>query len=112
MKRELAMCSVFAFLYGCGNQPTQPVEPLPIVQPKQQVNIPPSLLEDCPPIKRLPVQKYSQKETLGPVKTWTNQYTDCANNHHALASLAAQAVNIAVPAASAPVAASAPMVPK
>jgi hypothetical protein len=102
MKRYLAMSYVFTLLYGCGSQPTITATPLPIVAPKEEVNIPPELLEKCPPMKTLPVRKYAQGETLVTAQTWQDMYTACANKQAKLSDLTAEAFDITktpVPAA-------------
>jgi hypothetical protein len=103
--RAVAMSATFILLYGCGSAPTKAPDPLPIVQPDKQVNIDPYLLQDCPKISHVPVQAYTQGQTLTPTKTFLDMYSECAGKHAKLSRLAASAFNLD---ASAPVAASAP----
>lgn len=104
--RATAMAATFILLYGCATTPPPP-PPLPIVAPDKTVNIDPYLLEACPPIQHVPVQKYTQGQTLVPTQKFLDQYSECAGKHNKLSKLAADAFNIATPA-SATSAASAP----
>lgn len=95
MKRCLALFCLIAFLYGCGAaQLTVSATPLPVVAPDTKVNVPPEILAKCPPVKSLPVRKYSQGESLITVQTWQDMYTACANKQSKLSDLTAKAFNI------------------
>lgn len=106
-RRGLAAAATFVLLYGCGNQPVK-TDPLPIVQPTQQVNVDPTLMTYCPTVPHLSVQKYSQRQTLDPVKFWQNLYTECAGKQRKLVDLAADAFKLPKPQPPAP--ASAPVI--
>lgn len=105
--RAAAMAATFAVLYGCATAP-QPADPLPIVAPRESVNIDPKLVTYCPAQSHIPRQKYTQKQSLQIAEYWENLYTACAGQQRKLVDLTAKAFNLQTP--QPPVPASAPVI--
>jgi len=103
-KRSMAASLVFGMLYGCGTQPPQP-NPVPVVPEKTTVNVDPALVTYCEQQPHIPVQKYSQKQSLQAAEYWQNLYTVCAGKQRKLVDLTAKAFNLPTPQPPKPAAA-------
>ena len=103
-KRSMAMSVVFGMLYGCAGQQPQP-NPVPVVPQKTTVNVDPTLVTYCETQPPIPVQKYSQKQSLQAAEYWQNLYTVCAGKQRKLVDLTAKAFNLPTPQPPKPAAA-------
>jgi hypothetical protein len=93
-KLILALSVVAIALSGCQTAPMAP-KPLPLVEQKQTVQLPPSLLVDCQDLTKLdPTQNYSQGASVDIIAQWAAEHRDCVQRFAKVRNLAAQAFNI------------------
>ncbi len=84
------------FVGGCTlTQPKPTVPDLPAsVADKQTVTVDEQLIAPCSPLPQLDLRPYSESDTLDPISSWSNVYTDCSERFAKYVGITAKLLNI------------------
>jgi len=97
-KTVIVLTSLVA-LAACAT-PRKPLpKPLPLVEQKRQIPLPPDLLKNCMDLTKLdPTKTYNQGQTVTVVKAWSSEHYDCEQRFVSVRNLVAQAFNLHIDA--------------